>query len=160
MQLKIFKRCLLLLISSFILTTIKAQSFNQQEQLAQQTVIKLFDALSNSDTAGLRWHCTANVHFYEYGQIWTIDTMIQKLMQSKTIPGFKRSNSFEFVSTTINQKTAWVTYYLQSTFIRNGKEELVKWMETVILIKQKKQWKIDVLHSTRLLSENPKTKVK
>ena len=77
--------------------------------------------------------------------------MIQKVMQSKTIKDFKRTNSFEFVNTTINKKTAWVTYYLQSTFTRNGKEEIIKWMETVVLLKEKKNWKIDILHSTRLI---------
>ena len=71
-------------------------------------------------------------------------------MQSKSIPDFKRKNNFEFVNTNIHNKSAWVTYYLQSGFTRNGKEELVKWMETVVLIKNAKKWKINVLHSTRL----------
>lgn len=64
---------------------------------------------------------------------------------------FKRINSFEFVNTTINKKTAWVTYYLQSTITRNNQQEIINWMETVILLKEKNQWKITVLHSTRLV---------
>lgn len=75
-------------------------------------------------------------------------------MQSKSIPDFKRTNSFQFVNTTIHKKTAWTMYYLQSTFTRNGKDELVNWMETVVLIKEKKKWKIDVLHSTRVIKIN------
>ena len=107
MQNKIFNRFLLpLLISICISTSTHAQSFNQQEQIVQQPIIKLFDALSNSDAAGLRLYTTRDVKFYEYGQVWPIDTH----------------------------------------------KEIVKWMETVILIKEKKQWKINTLHSTRLIS--------
>lgn len=131
-------------------TTIQAQRTSQIQEKIQQSVVSLFTALTNADTTALKRSCTEDVRFYEYGQIWTIDTIIQKVMQSKSIPDFKRTNSFEFVSTTINKQTAWATYYLQSTFIRNGKEELVKWMETVVLQKEKRNWKVAVLHSTRL----------
>jgi hypothetical protein len=130
--------------------TASAQKANKEQFTVQQTVETMFATLTNADTVSLKKVVTNNVRFYEYGQIWTIDTIIQKVMQSKSIPDFKRTNSFEFVSTAINQNTAWVTYYLQSTFTRNEKEELVKWMETVVLVKEKKKWKINVLHSTRL----------
>jgi ketosteroid isomerase-like protein len=139
-----------LLIAWLLSASVYAQIITPEQSTVQQTIENMFTALSNRDTAALKNVMTANVHFYEYGQVWTIDTMIQKLMQSKSIPDFKRTNSFEFVNTTIQKNTAWVTYYLQSTFTRNGKADMIKWMETVILIKQKKQWKINLLHSTRL----------
>ncbi len=140
----------ILLIALLFSATANAQT-TQEEKRVQQAVENMFATLTNADTAALKTFVTADVHFYEYGQVWTIDTMIQKVIQSTSAPGFKRTNSFEFVSTAIHKNTAWVTYYLQSTFTRNGKEDVVKWMETVILIKEKKQWKINVLHSTRLI---------
>jgi ketosteroid isomerase-like protein len=133
-----------------LLLSASANAQTQEKKTVQQTVENMFATLNTADTAALKTFVTANVHFYEYGQVWTIDTLIQKVIQGTSAPGFKRTNSFEFVSTTINKNTAWVTYYLQSTFTRNGKEDIVKWMETVVLIKQKKQWKINVLHSTKL----------
>ena len=145
----IFKTGFLFIALSFT-TSVSAQTISKKENAAQQTIENLFTALSTTDTAAIKLYCTGNARFYEYGQTWTIDTIIQKVMQSKFIPDFKRTNSFEFISATINKQTAWVTYYLQSTFTRNGKEELVKWMETVVLVKEKKKWKINVLHSTRL----------
>lgn len=131
-------------------TVVTAQSVNKKELAVQQTVEKMFAALTTADTATLKTFVTPSVRFYEYGQVWTIDTLIQKVMQAKSIPDFKRTNNFEFVSTTINKITAFTTYYLQSTIFRNGKEELIRWMETVVLLKEKKEWKINVLHSTRL----------
>ena len=139
-----------LFIAFLFTATVNAQTITPEQATVQHTIENLFAALTNVDTSAMKTFTTSNVRFYEYGQVWTIDTLIQKVIQGKSIPGFKRTNKFEFVNTTINTKTAWVTYYLQSTFTRNGKEEIVKWMETVVLIKEKKQWKINVLHSTRL----------
>ena len=146
------KKNILLSAAIVIAIVLVAQEQVTKDRLAvQQTIIKLFTALSNSDTAGLKLYSTTDVKFYEYGQIWTIDTMIQKVMLVSKASDYKRTNSFEFVNTTINKKTAWATYYLQSTITRNSKQETVKWMETVILLKEKNQWKITVLHSTRLV---------
>ncbi len=140
----------LLLIVFIFPATANAQTTTQEQATVQRTIENLFSALTNADTLAMKSFTTRNVRFYEYGEIWTMDTLIHKVIQSKSIPDFKRTNKFEFVSTTIKKETAWVTYYLQSTITRNGKEEIVKWMETVVLIKEKKQWKIEVLHSTRL----------
>lgn len=122
-----------------------------EEKMVQQTVENMFATLTNADTTALKKIVTANVRFYEYGQVWTIDTLIQKVLQSKSITDFRRTNKFEFVSTTINNRAAWTTYYLQSEITRNGKQETIRWMETVVLVEEKKQWKIAVLHSTRLV---------
>jgi hypothetical protein len=140
----------LLFILLFLSATVSAQTINKDELAIQQTVENMFAALTNADTTSLKLFCTTNVKFYEYGQVWTIDTLIHKVMLSKSIPDFKRTNSFKFISTTINKTTAFTTYYLQSAIFRNGKEELINWMETVVLIKEQKKWKVTVLHSTRL----------
>ncbi|HLO36946.1 MAG TPA: nuclear transport factor 2 family protein [Lacibacter sp.] len=137
-----------LLFFSLLFSAItSAQTTNSEQVTVQQTIQNLFTALSNRDSAGLRLHSTADVHFYEYGEVWTIDTLIKKVMYVKPAD-YKRTNSFEFVETTIDGNTAWVTYYLQSEITRNGKKEIVKWMETVVLVKQKEQWKIQLLHSS------------
>ena len=130
-----------LFIAFLFTATVNAQTITQEQSTVQHTIENLFASLTNVDTAAMKTFTTSNVRFYEYGQVWTIDTLIQKVIQGKSIPGFKRTNKFEFVNTTINTKTAWVTYYLQSTFTRNGKEEIVKWMETVVLIKEKNNGK-------------------
>ena len=133
--------------------TTMAQNFNRQEGEVQKAVIKLFDAISINDAAGIKSSCTPDVKFYEYGQIWTVDTLLQKLSILSGTSTYSRTNKFDFLSTVLNGNIAWVTYYLESTITKTGKPEIKKWMETVILIKEKKQWKVSVLHSTRL-SEN------
>ncbi len=141
----------LLFITILLSVMVHAQHVTGEERAVQQSIEKMFTALTNADTIALKLYCTGDVKFYEYGQIWTIDTLIQKVMQTKSITDFKRTNSFTFVNTTINKKSAWVTYYLESIITSNGKQEIINWQETVVLKREKRQWKIDVLHSTRII---------
>ena len=143
------KRISLLLIAFSISATMLAQeklSMNQQE--VQQTVIKMFDALSNRDSISLKLYCTADIELYEYGQVWNIDTLILRAITQNQAADFKRANTFEFIRTTTDKATAWVTYHLNSTITRDGKQATVQWLETVVLVKERKQWKVKHLHST------------
>lgn len=142
----------LLFLIMLMTASLDAQTLTQEQRAVQKTIENMFTALSEADTVALKLYVTDNVNFFEYGQIWNRDTIVHKAILGKTIPDFNRINSFQYVSTTIRQKTAWVTYYLQSTITKNQKKEIVKWLETVILIQTGNQWKIDVLHSTRLVS--------
>ena len=143
------KKISLLLIAFAISATLLAQEpLTTNQQSVQQTVIKLFDALSNRDSVSLKAYSTADITLYEYGQVWNIDTLILKAITQNKSADFKRTNSFEFINTTIDKTTAWVTYRLQSTIIRDSKQANVQWLETVVLAKAKKQWKVKHLHST------------
>ncbi len=143
------KKIILLLPAILYIALLQAQqppTINQQA--VQQAVIKLFDALSNRDSVSLKNYSTADITLYEYGQVWNIDTLILKAITLNEAADFKRINSFDFISTTSDKTTAWVTYRLQSVITRDGKQSTVQWLETVILVKDKKQWKVKHLHST------------
>jgi ketosteroid isomerase-like protein len=127
-----------------------AQNHARHEREVQKTISKLFDAISINDAAVIKSYCTNDVKFYEYGQVWPLDTLLQKLSSLPGSPAYNRTNTFDFVSTTVKGNIAWATYYLESTITKTGISDIKHWMETVILIKEKKQWKISVLHSTRL----------
>ncbi len=144
------KKIPLLLIAFSISAMLMAQEpLTTNQQAVQQTVIKLFDALSNRDSVNLKAHSTVDITLYEYGQVWNMDTLILKVITLNQSTDFKRTNSFEFINTTVDKTTAWVTYRLQSVIIKDGKQTTVHWLETVVLVKEKKQWKVKHLHSTR-----------
>lgn len=124
------------------------QPLTVSQQAVQQTIIKVFDALSNRDSVQLKINCTDDIRFYEYGQTWNMDTLINKAIRLNTAPDFKRINTIYFINTTVRKKTAWATYNNQADITRNGKQTTVKWLETVVLVKENKSWKIKVLHST------------
>ena len=144
------KKITTLLPAILCITLLQAQSsLTNKQHAVQQVVVKLFDALSNRDSVSLKTHSTADITLYEYGQVWNIDTLILKAITLNKSADFKRTNSFEFINTSVDKTTAWVTYRLQSVIIKDGKQATVQWLETVVLVKVKKQWKVKHLHSTR-----------
>lgn len=133
----------------FYVALLQAQQITTPgQQAVQQAVIKFFDSLSNRDSVSLKNYSTADITLYEYGQVWNIDTLILKAITLNQSADFKRTNSFEFINTTADKTTAWVTYRLQSVIVKDGKQSTVQWLETVVLVKERKQWKVKHLHST------------
>jgi SnoaL-like domain len=126
------------------------QLLTKDQQEVQKTVVGLFEALSNRDSVSVRTYSTTDISFYEYGQVWNIDTLINKAITMNQTTDFKRINTFDFINTTIDKKTAWVTYRLNSVMTKDGIQSTVQWLETVVLAKHKKQWKVKHLHSTLL----------
>jgi len=124
------------------------QPLTSIRQEVQQTVINMFEDLSNRDSVSLKNHCTMDVTLYEYGQVWNLDTLILKAITQNQSTDFNRTNTFDFINTTVDKTTAWVTYNLHSEITRNGKQGTAEWLETVVLVKEKKQWKVKHLHST------------
>src|SRR5678809_1497163 len=139
-----------LLLAAFSTSAIlmAQEQLSTSQQAVQQTVSKMFDALSNRDSVSLKLYCTADITLYEYGQVWNIDTLILKAITQNQATDFKRTNSFEFLNTKVNKNTAWVSYNLRSDITRNGKQGFAHWMETVVLIKEKGRLKIKLFHST------------
>ena len=143
------KKTIISLIFFLFSTLLYAQKqLSKTEQSVQQTVVKLFEALSNRDSVSLKNYSTADITLYEYGQAWNVDTLIMKAVTLNQAADFKRTNTFDFTNTTTDKTMAWVTYRLQSAITRDGKQSTVQWLETVVLAKEKKQWKVKHLHST------------
>ena len=143
------KKSIILLLAIVLIGQLYAQGqLTKNQQAVQQIIIKFFDALSNRDSVTLKAYSTADITLYEYGQIWNIDTLILKAITQNQSANFKRTNSFEFINTTIDKNMALVNYRLQSAITKDGKQAMVQWLETVVLVKVKKQWKVKHLHST------------
>jgi hypothetical protein len=143
------KKIIILLIATVLTRQLYAQGqLTRNQQAVQQAVLKLFDALSNRDSVNLKLFCADDITLYEYGQVWNLDTLINKAIRLNTASDFKRINTIDFINTTISKKAAWTTYHNQADINRDGKQTTVKWIETVVLVKQQKRWKIKVLHST------------
>ena len=143
------KKTALLLITFSISALLYAQEpLTKSQKAIQQTVVKMFDALSNRDSVSLKDYCTADITLYEYGQGWNIDTLILKAITQNPAADFKRINSFDFINIIADKTTACITYRLQSAITRDGKQVTIQWLETVFLVKERRQWKIKHLHST------------
>jgi len=142
------KKLLLLIAFSFSTRLMAQEPLTANQNAVQQTILKMFDALSNRDSINLKNYCTADIALYEYGQEWNMDSLILKAITQNQAADFKRTNTFNFINTGADKNTAWVTYYLNSAITRDGKQVSIQWLETVVLVKEKKQWKVKLLHST------------
>ena len=145
------KKTILLTIAIFFAALLQGQQLlSKEQQEIQQTVVKMFQALSNRDSIALKYYCAPDVTFYEYGQIWNIDTLIRKAIAMNQSADFERINTFEFINTESSKTTAWVTYRLNSTITKDANKTDMQWLETVVLAKQRKRWKVKHLHSTMI----------
>ena len=143
------KKIFLLIIAITVTGLLLAQKpLTANLQTMQQTVIEMFDALSNRDSVSLKNYCAADILLFENGMVWNLDTLIKKAITLNQSTDFKRINIIDFINSAIHENTAWFTYNLYSAITRDGKQSSVQWMETVVLIKDKSLWKIKVLHST------------
>ncbi len=144
-----FKKIALLCISiSFSIFVQSQQHLTKDEQEVQQTVIKFFEALSNRDSIALKNYCAADITLLEYGSTWNVDSLILRAITLNSSVDFRRNNSIDFIRTTVNKNTAWTNYNLHSEITRNSQQSTVQWLETVVAVKEKRRWKIKVLHST------------
>src|SRR6478672_4450281 len=124
--------------------------FAQTDQPKIQSAVSgFFNGLSlfNADT--LHYYSTDDFHLLEDGEIWNLDTLINKIMPRKNA-GVTRINHFEFIRTEQQGNMAWVSYLNTAAFSKGEKRQEVKWIESAVLVKEKGKWKIQLLHSTPL----------
>jgi hypothetical protein len=145
------KKIIFLTIAISVTAFLQAQQpFSKKQLEIQQTVVNMFQALSNRDSITLKLYCSPDITFYEYGQIWNIDTLIRKGITMNQSVDFKRTNTFDFIDIETSKTIAWITYRLSSVITKDAKETAIQWLETVVLARQKKRWKVKHLHSTLL----------
>jgi ketosteroid isomerase-like protein len=145
------RKLIFLIIAISVSTQLRAQqAFTKEQKEVQQTIINLFEALSNRDSVSLKKNCAADIVLIEYGNNWNVDTLILKAITLNTASDFKRINVIDFIRTEVKGNTAWANYHLHSEITRNGRQSAVQWVETVVAVKEDKKWKIKVLHSTLL----------
>lgn len=143
------KKLMLLLLSVIIYGLCSAQSkVEVQKKAVEQTIIDLFESLSEKDSVSLKALTTPDILLFEYGNVWTLDTLLRLAYRTARAKDFKRINTINFISTSIEKNTAWSSYRNKAEITSNGKQRVVEWIETVVLIRSNKKWRIKLLHSS------------
>lgn len=136
------------LVAGFLLTASLALA--QADEAAVKTVVTdAFQALADIDVARFRSHCQPDFTLLENGEIWTVDTL-EARMKPYVGSGMKRVNTLDFKKVTVKGTTAWVTYLNRADLDRNGQKMTVRWLESAVLEKENRTWKLAMLHSTVL----------
>ena len=146
----------LLLLLIVLLTTAALPSYGQtnkeEEKKVKHVIVDAFQAIADLDLPKLRSYCQTDFSLLEDGQVWTIDTLENRLKPNLG-SGMKRVNTIAFIQVTIKGPVAWVSYHNTADIEKNGKQRQVRWLESAVLVNTKREWKLALLHSTVL---NPK----
>ena len=142
------KISVLLFLLFLISTTLFAQKQTEQQQV-QQVLRLVFEAFAEGSVAKMEQALTADVKILETGEVWTLDTVRSYFARPRPAD-FKRINTLDFFQTEVEGKMAFVSYHNTAAIHANGKDRMVKWLESAVLVKQGKSWRVKMLHSTRL----------
>ena len=142
------KISVLLFLLFLISTTLFAQKQTEQQQV-QQALLLVFEAFSEGSVAKMEQALTADVKILETGEVWTLDTVRSYFARPRPAD-YKRLNTLDFFQTEVEGKMAFVSYHNTAAIHANGKDRMVKWLESAVLVKQGKSWRVKMLHSTRL----------
>jgi len=139
----------ILFVVFLILTEVCTNAQSSEQSKVNQSLIRLFDALAILDMNGIKEFSTNDLTILESGVTWNLDTLFHKVDQLRAV-SFSRTNHLSFLQTEIKGKTAWTVYYNSADMIINGVEVHRRWLESAVLLKERKVWKVKLLHSTTL----------
>ena len=107
--------------------------------------------MSAFDGEAMKATSTKDFQLLEHGEDWTMQMLIDAIMP-KGKP-YVRKNYFQQIRAVENGNSVWISYWNKAEFSgENGRGEVV-WLESAVMIKEKGEWKIEMLHSTRLDKE-------
>ncbi|RZK81244.1 MAG: nuclear transport factor 2 family protein [Pedobacter sp.] len=132
---------------------LKAQ--NKSKKVVNQVVVDFFDGLAELKEEKLKVNTTKDFLLLEDGMVWTVDSLT-KGFDGMRKASIKRVNSFQFIKTDIKGNTAWVSYYNKATITRGDNNRVIEWLESAVLIREGKDWKINLMHSTPLKKKSVK----
>jgi hypothetical protein len=144
---------IILIVFTFCFTTtsLVAQTGTEHQQV-QQVLRLVFEAFSDGSIAKMQEVVTHDVKILETGEVWTLDT-IRSYFKKPRPTDFKRINTLDFFQTEVEGKMAFVSYHNTASIHADGNERIVNWLESAVLIKEGKTWKVKMLHSTRLKTD-------
>ena len=131
----------------FVLGVLGVNAQQKNIKAVQETINTFFKAFSESDFKYIEQTSTIDFLLLEQGMIWNLDTLQNRLAKPKPA-GFSRKNKFEFFETRITGKRAWVGYHNYADFETAAGKRKIHWLESAVLVKEKKSWKLEMMHST------------
>jgi hypothetical protein len=133
----------------FIILCIIINSTSQATILTPfNSVQNLFAGISEFNDFNIKAEVTDDFKLLEDGEVWDIDMLIKAI--KPTGDAYTRRNYFSLINVVSKNDVVWISYWNKATFLMQGKSNDVTWLESVVIIKEKEKWKIQLMHSTKL----------
>ncbi len=111
-------------------------------------VDEFFQVFSQHDMKYVDKTCTPDFELYDVGLVWNVDSI--RTYTSKYPKPYNRENKFRFIQFNFRKNIAWASYWNTGIFHQpDGKQQSVRWLESVILERRKGKWWLVQMHSTR-----------
>ncbi|MFK7738517.1 MAG: nuclear transport factor 2 family protein, partial [Pirellulaceae bacterium] len=118
---------------------------------AFKPVKELFAAMSEHDGRAMQETSTDDFQLLEHGEDWTMQKLIDAV-QPKGEP-YERKNFFNQIRARQKGDMAWVSYWNKAEIRRESGLRTVVWLESAVVVREDDRWKVQLLHSTRLESD-------
>jgi hypothetical protein len=151
------KRLNFIILMMFFTTISFGQVSNETDKTRiKNLIIESFDEIwSKLDAKNIDKYYTKDFLLLENGEVWNNDSIknyLDNAMLRK--PSLKRMNTIEVIEIKIANKMAWIAYQNYATFSTDNKIiRKAHWLESATAILTENGWKLEMLHSTRIVNE-------
>lgn len=151
------KRLNFIILMMFFTTITFGQVSNETDKTRiKNLIIESFDEIwSKLDAKNIDKYYTKDFLLLENGEVWNNDSIknyLDNAMLRK--PSLKRMNTIEVIEIKIANKMAWIAYQNYATFSTDNKIiRKAHWLESATAILTENGWKLEMLHSTRIVNE-------
>ena len=151
------KRLNFIILMMFFTTISFGQVSNETDKTRiKNLIIESFDEIwSKLDAKNIDKYYTKDFLLLENGEVWNNDSIknyLDNAMLRK--PNLKRMNTIEVIEIKIANKMAWIAYQNYATFSTDNKIiRKAHWLESATAILTENGWKLEMLHSTRIVNE-------
>lgn len=151
------KRLNFIILMMFFTTISFGQVSNETDKTRiKNLILESFDEIwSKLDAKNIDKYYTKDFLLLENGEIWNNDSIknyLDNAMLRK--PNLKRMNTIDVIEIKIANKMAWIAYQNYATFSSDNKIiRKAHWLESATAILTENGWKLEMLHSTRIVKE-------
>lgn len=151
------KKIIILTLLVFSVYRLQAQDITSKEEEAIKALVQgAFDDIwSGLEASKIKEYHTDDFLLLEHGEVWTNETIKNytiRASKAEKIP--TRVNTFEFIKFVKSKKSIWAAYHNYANIsIDNKTVADLEWLESIVAIKTKEGWKLQMMHSTRVPKE-------
>lgn len=125
---------------------------------AFEPVKELFGAMSRQDGKAMHETSTEDFQLLEHGEDWTMQKLVA-VVKANGKPN-QRKNFFKQIRARQIGDMAWVSYWNKAEIQRATELKILVWLESAVMVQVDGEWKIQMLHSTRVDSNKQPKNIK
>jgi len=123
------------------------QAQNSDILKAQETVKNFFGSIAALDVEMMSGYVATDFLLLEDGEVMKLNDLVVEINKIKTY-NVTRVNTINFLDAKQHDDVIWLAYDNTADLSMADQKMQLKWLESAVLIKERGQWKIELLHAT------------